>query len=383
MKRLWFLIFVFYGCSVFAPLQKGKVISLYHLIETGKYEDAKELAEEMALGEESSQWANTWYARGLLSQTAYREGIKNNDPKMYELYPGQLYVAWESYERARTIDKRERMLRQLSPKYVNLANDFQELGHKELKKGNYQEALKAFEQTLAIEKLPFLSLKQDTSLIYNTGLAAYQGKNWDKAKQYLGKLHKYRYSPNATHLLFRTQMMMEDTTAAEQVLYEGLQYYDDHEDLVLLLVQVLYNHQRIQEALEVIDAAILEDPETPSFYYSKGLIHQKSGNYRKAIDAYKNAVNLDPSRQMAYVNIATCYYNIGVTYEETALKLTDKRAVVKEREKSEKAFQMALSWLEQAMKAEPTDTKVVEKIRYLLEAMGRPEKAQRLLRNFQ
>ena len=242
MKRLWLLIFVFTGCSVFAPLQKGKVISLYHLIETGKYEDAKELAEEMALGEESSQWANTWYARGLLSQTAYQEGIRNNDPKRYELYPRQLYVPWESYERARTIDKRERMLRQLSPKYVSLANDFQELGHKELKKGNHEEALKAFEQTLAIEKLPFLSLKQDTSLIYNTGLAAYQGKNWEKAEQYLGKLHNYRYSPNATHLLFRTQMMMGDTTAAEQVLYEGIQYYDDHEDLVLLLVQVEYNH---------------------------------------------------------------------------------------------------------------------------------------------
>lgn len=383
MKRLWLLIFVFTGCSVFAPLQKGKVISLYHLIETGKYEDAKELAEEMALGEESSQWANTWYARGLLSQTAYTEGIKNNDPKLYELYPGQLYVAWESYEQARTIDNRERMLRQLSPKYVSLANDFQELGHKELKNGNYKAALKAFEQTLTIEKLSFLSLKQDTFLIYNTGLAAYQAKNWEKANRYFGKLHSYQYSPNATHLLFRTQMMMGDTTAAEQVLYEGIRFYDDDEDLVLLLVQVLYNHERKQEAMDVINKAILEDPENPSFHYSMGLIQQKSGEFRKAIDAYKNAVNLGPSNLMTYINIATSYYNIGVIFEENALKMTDKRAVTKERKKSEEALQSALSWLEQAMNLEPGDKEVADKIRNLLEAMGRPEKAQRLLWNYQ
>ena len=47
-----------------------------------------------------------------------------------------------------------------------------------------------------------LKVQVDTNLIYNTALAAYEFRNWDKAISYLSVLHGYNYSVNASHLLF-------------------------------------------------------------------------------------------------------------------------------------------------------------------------------------
>jgi len=379
MKRLFILIFIVYGCTVSSSLKRGRVISLYHLIEIGKFEDAKVVAEEMVEGEMSSQWANTWYARGYLCQTAYSKGMSKNDPKLYELYPDQLYVAWESYEKARTLDGGRRMERQLTPKYVLLANDFQNLGVKNFENENYDVALRAFENALQIELLPFLSLNPDTLLAYNTALAAYESKKWKKAIKYLAKLHNIRFSENTTHLLFRANISMGDSLSAERVLFEGIGFYEDHENLVFVLTDFLYHDLRPDEAIKVIDKAIVEDPYNARYYYNKGLIFQKTGRYSEAIGTYIKTLKFDTDNLMAYANIATCFYNIGVAYEESTLKLTRNDAVKKEREKSKKAFRSALNWLDNAIAKQPEDAEVISKLSRLYITMGKTDKTKLLL----
>ncbi len=379
MKRLFILIFIVYGCTVSSSLKKSRVISLYHLIEIGKYEDAKVVADEMVEGETSLKWSNAWYARGYLCQTAYSKGMSKNDPKLYELYPDQLYVAWESYEKARTLDGGRRMERHLAPKYVLLANDFQRLGVKNFEKENYIASLRAFEHALKIELLPFLSLNPDTLLAYNTALAAYESKNWKKAIKYFGRLHNYRHSENATHLLFNANLFSGDTAKAEKVLFEGIGFYNDHEKLVFLLTGLLYNDSRPDEAIKVIDKAIAEDPDNFRYFYNKGLIFQKTGRYSDAIDTYIKSLKFDQDNLRVYANIATCFYNIGVAYEESTLKLTRNDEVKKERVKSKKAFRSALSWLDSAIAKQPQREEVISKLSQLYMAMGKTDKTKLLL----
>jgi tetratricopeptide (TPR) repeat protein len=379
MKRFFILLFIFSSCSLTAPLKKSRIISLYHLIELGKYDDAKVVADAMVEGEESSQWANAWYARGYLCQTAYREGRTKNDPKLYELYPDQLYVTWESYEKARELDAGQKMEKQLEPKYILLANDFQDLGIREFKNKNYDASLRAFEHALQIENLPFLLLQPDTLLIYNTALAAFESNNWDHANKYFGTLHKLKFSENATHLLFRTKLHLNDSIAAQRVLFEGLEKYDDHENLVFLLSEFLYNDLKPDEALTVIDDAIAEDSDNPNYYYNKGLIYQKTNQFQDAINAYTEVLKIDPDNMEVFVNIATCYYNIGVAYEERTLLLTNNKEVKKERVKSKRAFQSALHWLDAAIENQPKDEELIGKLSQLYDAMDETDKTKLLM----
>jgi len=376
MKKLLFVTFLLSGCAVLSPFQKSKVISLFHLIETGKYTEAKVVAEELAEGNESSGWANTWYARGLLCQNAFIEGKKKNDAKLLELYPDQLYVAYDSYEKARKIENREKMDRQLAPKYVLLANEFQLIGQREFQRRNFNESLRAFEQALSIKQNPILTIQTDTLLFYNTALAAYESENWDKAAKYLSKLHNYRFSPNATHLLFETYLKKGDRATAQKTLTEGIKYYNYDQTLVLLLADLRYTGDDSEGAAALLDEAISKQPGNPVFFYSKGLIFQKTGQFDLAVAAYEEAIRLAPDDFMSYVNIATCYYNTGVEIEESVRSLSSNNAVKKEKARSAEAFDQAVSWLDKAYQKNPQDPEVMVKIYDLYKALRQTDKAK-------
>lgn len=349
--------------SLFA--QKSKVIAVFQLIENSKYEEAKEIIEESLKEDRTRQWPRTWYARGLLCQNAYREGKKKNDEDLYALYPDQLYVAFNSYERTRYLDKRGRYDKHLAPLYVLLANDFREMGENYYKKKNFEEALKAFEFALRINQSTILSEPLDTNLLYNTALTAYKSRKWDDAIDYLTKLNEGKYSPNVPHLLFSIYISKSDTAAAENVLLEGIKKYNENEELVLLLVDLFFEEKNPEKAVSILDEAFSRDTANYIFPYTKGLLYQKMEHYQKAIKAYEEALTLPSDTTKLYSSIGTCYYNIGAGIEENARTITNNRAFLLEKEKSAAAFKSALEWFEKAYERDPEDENTVKKLNLL------------------
>ncbi len=378
MKRLVFIVFIFSGCFLLSRAQKSKVIAALQLIETGRYKDAKKAIEEALDSEKTRKWPRTWYAKGLLCQTACREGMEENDKTKYELYPDQLHTAVDSYEKARSLDKRGRLDDQMAPRYVLLANEFQRLGKKHYNNQKYEEALKKFEQALQINQSPILTVRIDTNLIYNTALAAYEAEKWEKAIEYLEKLNKGKYSSNVPHLLCSVYLGKADTISAKRVLIEGIDRYKDHEDLVLLLADLFLQTDAEEKAITVLDTASLQNPSEYIYPYTKGLVYQKTDQYKKAIDAYKKAIALAPGEAKIYANTGTCYYNLGVEIEKNARTITNNRAFRQENERSEEAFETAVSWFEEAYERDPDNQYVIEKLSQLYKVLGFNEKMKTL-----
>ncbi len=378
MKRIIIIAVIFTGCINGLQAQRSKVISLFQLIETGKYNEAKTAIEDAVEDEKTAEWPLTWYARGLLCQTAYEEGVKKKNKKHYELYPDQLYVAYDSYEKALELDSRGRIEKQLPPLYVLLANDFQKLGENHFKEKKYKEALRAFEKALQINRNPMLSVEIDSNLIYNTALAAYESRAWEKAITYFSQLNEHKYSPNVSHLLFNVYMETEDTLAAEQLLTEDINRYEDNESLVMLLADLLYEKDEIDKSVAVLDTAFTKNPDNYIFPYTIGLIYQKNEQYRRAIAAYKMAVDLAPEEVKIYTNIGTCYYNTGVEIQEKARTITHNRMFLEEQRKSESEFRSAIKWLEKAHEKDPDNQVVIEKLYALYKVLGITDKVKNM-----
>lgn len=338
---------------------------VFHLIETARYNEAKGAVEELISSEEAAGWPRTWYARGLLSQKAYREGMSKNDKKLFELYPDQLYVAFESYQRADSLDKSGRLDKQLLPRYVLLANDFQKAGERHFSNREYQEALRAFEHALGITQRPAFGFSVDTNLVYNAALAAYEARKWNKAAEYLARLHGYNYSPNVAHLLFNASLAKGDTLSGKNVLREGIEKYEENETLVLLLADLHLLREEYSSAVLVLDHAILRDSANYVYHNTKGLIYQRTEDFENAIAAYKDAIELAPDEHMTYLNLATCYYNIGVDIEESTRTMTNISLVLRERQKSSAAFEQAVHWLDQVYEKEPEDQEVLKRLHEL------------------
>jgi tetratricopeptide (TPR) repeat protein len=339
--------------------QKSKVIAAYQLIETGKYEEAKTFIEEASSDDKTLGWPKTWHARGLLCQTAYQKGLEDKDVKKCQLYEDQLFVAYESYENARKLDKTGRMDEQLAPSYVLLANKLLKEGEKKYAAEQYLDALKAWEHVIMINSSSIVEAETDTNLVYNTALAAYMGRQWDKATQYLEQLNGYGYSSDIPHLLYATHLAEQDTLAAEAALIDGIHWYEDNEDLVLLLVDLLLRTNDADRAVAVLDTAAQAHPENYIFPYATGLVYENTGQYDQAIAAYKDAIVLAPDEPRLYINIGSCYYNTGVQIQSEARKITNNREFMEEKARSEAAFESAREWLKKADEKDPGHEKVV------------------------
>jgi len=374
MSRFIITVTIFTCCFNILQAQRSNVISLFQLIETAKYDEAKTAIEEAIEAEKTVDWAVTWYARGLLCQTAYEKGIEKNNKKHYELYPDQLYVAYDSYEKALKLDSRGRMEKQLAPLYVLLANDFQQLGEKRFRDKQYKEALRAFEQALEINRSPILTVEIDTNLIYNTALAAYEGEDWQKAIDYLSQLNQHKYDPNISHLLFTVHLEKEDTASAVKLLTEDIERYDENEDLVMLLVNLLFQTDNTEKALTTLDTAFVRDSSNYIFPYTKGLIYQKTERYRKAIAAYKRSAELAPEDSKIYTNIGTCYYNMGVDIQKHARSITNNRTFLEEQAKAKAKFVRSVEWMEKALEIDSDNQKVIEKLHTLYNVLDLTDK---------
>lgn len=365
MKRLLFLVIILGGCTTLTPLQRSKLITAFHLIEDARYEEGHEFMENMIEDQEAAQWPRTWHARGLLYHNAYRDGIRKNQKDLYEMVPGQLFVAYESYEKALSLNAGSGIRNQLTPKYVLLANDFRSIGQKRFNEEKYDEALKAFETIEQIRQSKLLNLDTDTNLVYNMALAAIEGNNREKAIQYLNRLDAYNYNTNVSHLLSEEYLNQGDTLEAQRVLENGVQKYDDNEELILLLVDLHFEQGNVEESLDILNRKSAAYPSNYQLPYTKGLILQKKGQYGEAIGAYEQSLELEPEKPIIHANIATCYFNVAVEIEEHIRTIDRNILVQEERERSTAALESATRWLNKALEFETQDPETLEVIREL------------------
>jgi tetratricopeptide (TPR) repeat protein len=345
--------------------QKSKVLSVFQLIEAENYGDAKEAMEQAIWNEKTSGWPRTYYAKGLLCQKAFEAGFEKNDRDKTGLYPDQLFVAYDAYEKALELDKRNRLRSAVATQYYGLANDFQKLGERQYRKKEYAKALEAFEHALLVSKSPLLTAETDTGLVYNTALAAYESGNREKAISYLTGLNGDSFSPNTALLLFRAHLESGDSLMAEEVLADGVDRYDCDQAIVLELVDFLVNRSRTEDAIRLLDTAMVRKPGNPVFPWSCGLVYQQKGAYGQAIELLMKASRLAPEEPMICYHLGICNYNIGVAINEAARHIRDNARYRVERERARARFMEAVKWLEKAHEMDPGYRPAIAKLQQL------------------
>ena len=378
MKRMLFL-FVVMGVTLAASGQKSRVLSVFQMIESGKYEEAKEAVELAVWNDKTSRWHRTYYAKGLLCQTAFEAGFEKNDAKKTGLYPDQLVVAYTAYERALDLDSRGRLSQAVAMQYYGLANDFQKLGQSHFAKREYARALDAFEHALMVSKSELISAQTDTNLVYNTAMAAYEARKWDKAISYLTGLNDDGYSPNTALLLYHSLVQNGDSTAAEQILVSGVERYGYDENIILQLVDLLVGSHRPEKAVELLNAASERHPDNHIFPWTCGLVYQRMNLFELAIESLSRAASMAPGEEVGiYYNLGICYYNIGVTINESAREIKSNLEYKAAKQQALEKFRESVNWLEKAFDLDPADQQTISKLSQLYYRLQMTEKQKSL-----
>jgi tetratricopeptide (TPR) repeat protein len=372
MKRTTILfVLLFAVACVFA--QKGKVTSALTYKDTGTLDKAVELIEETVdpnnpKSEGSIGWPNTWEARGEIFQAVFR----SKDENYKKLSNDPLTIAFESYLKALELDEKDRISKSVKIKLTLLVADLTNQAVEAFNVENYEKALKSFEQIIAIEKQPIYRSDDpnavDTVIIFNAGLAAYNSQNYDKAIVYYKEAAKHKYNGAKTYsLIASSYFQKKDTISALQILQDGLKEYSENGPLLVEVINVYLNANKVDEAMKYLNIAIAQDPKNSTYHFAKGTLYDKLHNTDEAIKCYENAIEYKDDYFDAFYNLGALYYNKGVKQVDVAnaVPSNEPAKYESEKNKADLEFKKAIPYMEKAHEINPTDKFTLESLKTL------------------
>jgi len=393
MKRTIILLALLFAITgVYA--QKGKVTSALSFKETGKLDKAVEAIEESIDAsnpktESSISWPRTWEVRGEIYQAVFQ----SKDANYKKLSNDPLTVAYESYLKALQLDDKDRFSKSVKIKLTLLVGDLTNQAVAAFNEENYEKALLSFEQILGIEQTPVYKADDpnavDTVIIFNAGLAAYNAQKYDKAIEYYQQAAKYKYNGAKTYsLISNSYMQKQDTVGALKVLQDGLKEYGDNGTLLVEVINIYLNANKVDEALKYLDIAIAQDPKNSSYYFAQGTLYDRLQKPEEAMASYLKAIEYKDDYFDAYYNLGAVYYNKGVKQVDVANAVPSNQPEKYEEEKNKAdiEFKKAIPYMEKAHEVNPTDKFTMESLKtlyYRLKMMDKHAEIVEKMKNLQ
>lgn len=382
MKRILFAALILLaGTTVFA--QRGKVATALSLKESGKLDKAWEAIQETVdpnnpKAEKSVTWANSWEARGEIIEAI----IKSTDANYKSLVENPVEEAHKSFMKAVELTPKGGSPA-LKLKLLGFVGTLTNLAIDAFQTEDFTKATDYFEKVLAIEDAPMLKTDTpiDTAIMYNTGLAAINAKQYDKAIKYFADCAKYGYNGGSAYAqMIPAYQQKGDTATSVNIMKEAFDKYPEDQSILVQLINYYITTGKPDEAISYLDKAIEKEKDNPSFYLAKGVALDKLGRQEDAIKEYIKATEVKSDYADAYYNIGVIYFNRGVKQFEVANSVpTNNQARYEaEKVKSDEEFAKAVPYLEKAVQYNPNDTYIKEQLKNLYYRLKMMDKFEEL-----
>ncbi len=372
MKKLFFAALILLaGNVVFA--QKGKVQTALTYKEAGKLDKAWETIKETLdpanpKAEKTLNWSGAWQARGEIIEAI----IITKDENFKKLVPNPVEEAFKSYMKAIDLDEKGGNPG-LKIKLLTFSNTLINAAVEAYQANDYAKAADFFEKKLTLDQTPVFKAEAaiDTAIMYNTGLAAMNAKQYTKAIKYFTDCTKYGYNGGSSYaqIISAYQQLgtKQDTIKAVEIMKQAFEKYPNDQSINVQLINYYIMSGQPNEAIGYLDKAIEKEKDNSSFYLAKGVALDRLGRQEEAIEVYKKATEVKPENADAYYNIGVIYFNRGVKQFDVAnlVPTNDQVRYEAEKKKSDDYFKEAVPYLENAVKYNPKDTYILEQLKNL------------------
>ena len=369
MKKLFFAaVLLFVGIIGFA--QKGKVTSALSYRDAGKLDKAWETIKETLdpaneKAEKTLNWTGTWQARGEIIEAI----ILSKDENFKKLVENPVEEAYKSYMKAIELDEKGGNPG-LKIKLLGFSNTLINAAVEAYTALDYAKSADYFEKKLAIDKTSMFKTDAsiDTAIMYNTGLAAMNAKQYKKAINYFTDCAKYGYNGGSSYAqIISAYQQLGDTVKSVEIMKQAFEKYPEDQSINVQLINYYIMSGQPNEAITYLDRAIEKEKENSSFYLAKGVALDKLGRQDDAIKVYEEAVKVKPDNADAYYNIGVIYFNRGVKQFDVAnsVPTSDQVRYEAEKNKSDDQFKLAVPYLEKAVQYNPKDTYIRDQLKNL------------------
>lgn len=369
MKRIIITILMSVILIIGVTAQKKYVKQAEIHINKNELKEAKTKLDMAFQDEKSKDWAKTYYVYGRLAQEA---GGSDNE-EFNKFFDKPFKMAYKNYLKAIELD--ENMKNAVNMQLPLLSNALINKGIGGFQTKDYPVALDAFEFAMKVGENEIFGGAADTSIIYNAGLAAYNGEVYDKAINHFVSCKELGYGGADLYLLLKNcYLENEDSTNAAKILQDAFEAFPGNETVLVHLVNYYLTSGRNEQALEYLTIAKEKDPDNATYYHAEGVLYDKAGDQDKAMKGYLKAAELDPEYFDTQYNIGALLFNKGVTMVEKANAIMDNEEYEKAKKAAEEQFAKALPYMEKAHELNPDDIATLETLKILYYRMQMMEK---------
>jgi tetratricopeptide (TPR) repeat protein len=395
--------------SVAAVAQKSEIRDAGDAVEDGNYAEAKtelQTAESM-LSEANEKWTERFY---LYKGQAY---LGNGENASLE----DLEIAAEAFQKAQEMGNEEEAVQ-----------GFEQVRNALVQSAINDQNTEDFES--ASDKLyySYQLNKQDTLYLYYAAANSLNGQDYATALEYYKDLKELGYDGSgveylATNVETGEEEIMSTKEQRDIMLKTGeyenpqerkipskkgeiakniaLIYIQEGEDekaidaikdakaenpdnIALLQAEadVYYRMGNKEKYNELMQEMVKKNPNDPNVYYNLGVTAAELGDNEKAIEYYKQALEIDPEMTNARMNIV-----VAILAKERAIidemnglgmsKEDNKRYEELEEERKE-IYEQAVPYLEKVIESDPENENVIRTAINIYNQLGEQEKAAEL-----
>lgn len=346
MKK-FLALFVSISVTFGTLAQMGKVTSALSYIDQGLLDKAKEALDQALVNEKSKNNPKTWVAMGKLAQASF----STDNPKFRSFYSDPLQEALAAYEKALSLDPKgttEKQLK-LNNTYVLLGNDFITQGVQRFEAQDFAGALKSFESNIKLANTSLYIGIPDTGIYFNAGLAAFNGKMYEKAIEHFQKCADMKYEGTMPYfLIYSCYKELNDIAKAEATLKKAFELFPNNQDVILNLVDFYMANDKLTEAFSYLNMAKSQKENDYTLYWAEGVLYMKQEKYDEAIASLKKSIELKDDEYNTQFNLGVCFYNKAAAMFQKANEIMDVpkyEAAIKE---ANSVFVQAIPYFEKA-----------------------------------
>lgn len=299
------------------------------------------------------------------------------------IHPDPLPEALTAFNKTLELDTKGSLDKKVKGDLERLKKQFEAKAIQGFTEGDYPSSLKAFEDIMEVSKARVYEGYIDTIVIYNAALAAKNSGQHDKSIQYFHKAIDLGYGGSDAYYLLKSEYaVINDTDNIIKTLEEGFTKYPDTTLILIEIVNFYLTSGDVEKGLQYLELAEKHETNNPSIYFAKGTLYEKSGDKAKALDAYDQAIAIDPEYFNAYFNIGALYYNNAVEMYEAANNLEDLKAYNEAKAQADKELAKAIPPMEKAYQINPNEKATVETLQtiyYRLQMLDKYEEMKKKL----
>lgn len=310
----------------------------------------------------------------------FENGVLQNWKETKVIHEDPLPEALKAYKKALELDDKGKIDKKIKEDLDRLKLQAENDAIRHFTRQEYVDALRKFELIMDISKVDLYEGYIDTVIVYNAALAARNAGDHKKAAHYFEKAAELGYGGSDTYYLLKTEYMaLQDTAKALQTLEKGYELYPDSTIIIFELVNYHLQAGNSEEGMKYLNAAEQIAGDNPSIYFAKGTLFEKLGDKEKAMEAYREALRIDPEFFNAWFNIGALYFNQAVEMYEKANSIEDLDDYNKAKAAADEVLRKSIEPLEKAHQLLPTDKSTLETlstIYYRLQMMDKRDEVK-------